>query len=649
VILGLAIGVVAWLLYLGPAGRAIEQKGLDLLFVLRGQLPAPEDIVIVAVDEPSFAELGIQWPWPRSLHAKLVDRLRDAGARVIAFDIIFAEPSTPEEDAALAHALARAGNVVLGTDLRVIETATISQTLRVGPIPMLERVATGIGVVNLVQDSDKVIRTARLSLGDFATFATVVAQKAGWSDTPASNSFLINYLGPSHAVRTVSYSQALTRGDLPDEAFRGKIVFIGRSSGPAGKPVEDSHFTPYFLRGRRRTQGVEIHANIVDTLLRGRPIRPAGWVLELTWIVGLSLSTSLLIGWLAPWTGFGTTLFLVVAEGSLALVAFSVSQTWFPWVISGSAMGGVYGGTMVFRWRQSELEKGLIRRAFQHYLHPVMVQQVLENPEELRLGGKSVESTVLFSDLEGFTRISEGLSASELVALLNEYFSAMTDVILAHRGMLNRTIGDGILALWGVPVPEPNHALAACKAAVAMQRRLASLNQEWEGNGRTPLRMRIGIQTGEIVVGNIGSLERFDYTAIGDNVNLASRLEGVNKLYGTSIILGEDTARLVRDSLELRELDRIKVVGRLGAVGIYECLGEQGELSEDLPAFLDTFRMGLAAYESRDWAKALAIFQQTLALNPADGASRVYIERCLKFLREPPSYDWDGVYVSESK
>lgn len=649
VLLGLVAGLGAWLFALGPAGRGLEQKGLDLLFLLRGALPPPEDLIVVAVDEPSFAELKLQWPWPRSVHAKLVERLSRAGARVIALDILFSEPSSPSEDAALADALARARTVVLASDLRVVETARVQQTLLVAPLPAFERAAAGVGIVNLAQDADGVIRGARLATKGFPSFAALVARAAGGQLPPPDVPFMINYPGPSPAVRTVSYAQALQPDGAPDEVFRGKIVFVGRAMGPAGRPVDDAHYTPFFLKGRRLTPGVEIHAAIVDTVLRRRPIETAGAAAHLGWALAWSLAAAVLAGRLSPWAGLAMTLGLVAMQGMLAVGAFSAAEYWIPWVGSAGAGGVVYGSTVALRWRQTERERAFIRRAFQHYVHPAVVQELLEQPDKLRPGGESVEATVLFSDLEGFTRIAEPLSPQELVALLNRYLSAMTDVILAHRGMLDQTMGDGILALWGVPVPTPAHALDACRAALAMQDRLATFNRELMADGHRPLRMRIGIQTGEVVAGNIGSPERFHYGVVGDTVNLASRLEGVNTLYATGVIVGDGTAHRVREVVLLRELDLIRVVGRDEPVRIFECVGLRGEQPEGLGALLTTFESGLEAYRARDWARALGEFERALAVAPGDGPSRVHLERSRQFLVEPPAEDWDGVYAARSK
>jgi adenylate cyclase len=645
-VIGLAFGLFVFLFHLGPAGRDLENKGYDLLFRLRGPLPSPDDLIIVAVDDHSFAELGRQWPWPRSFHARLVKRLARAGARAIAFDIIFDQPSIPAEDVPLRQALSQAGNVILAADLRVIETLTVRQTLRVNPLPELEKASAGVGLVNLLLDPDNVIRRARLTLGETRTFAAALARFLGWTgfDIP----FLINYVGPTPAFTTVSYSQALSDDDIPDHFFKEKIVLIGRSVGAPGRPVEDTHFTPYSTGGLQ-IPGIEIHAAILDTILRQRPIRSVSLPLTFFWFLAWSIAASLVLGKLLPWSGLAASLALVGTELGISVTAFSSIDLWIPWVSPALSTGGVYVGLLAIRWRKAEKEKMHIRNCFQHYIHPAVVQQIISDPTKLQLGGESVLSTVLFSDLQDFTRVAETLTPLELVKFLNEYFSAMTEIILFHHGMLNRTIGDGILALWGVPVQDPDHALGASRAALAMQRRLGELNSEWAKQGRPPLRMRIGIQSGEIVVGNIGSTERFDYTAIGDNVNLASRLEEINKLYKTGIILGEETARRVANQLELRELDRIRVVGRVEPLVIDECLGEVGSLSEKQLALFEQFNSGLRLYRRREWCKALENFEEAITINPDDGPSHVYIERCRLFLSQPPPEDWDGVFSALGK
>lgn len=647
--LGLATALIAWLLHFGVLGRSLDAKGLDLLFILRGPHAIPDDAVIVAIDELSFAELGLQWPWPRTLHARLVDRLRTAGARVIAFDVIFAEPSKPDEDAALAGAVERAGNVVLASDLRIVETPTIRQTIRVMPLPILARVAARLGNVNLVQEQDGVIRRAKLAIHDVPAFAGAVVSLAGWPGPVTDTAFLINYVGPWPAFRTVSYAAALDAMATPDAMFRDKVVFVGRAVGPAGRPVDDAHYTPYFWWNRRLTPGVEIHASIVDTVLRHREIGRVNDGLRFAWAAGWGVLAALSIGRASPATGVFIALLLGTAQAGVALAVLSFANVWVPWVTSGLATGVVYGATLMIRWRSAEREKAFVRDAFQHYVHPTVVEAILERPDRLRLGGERVEATVLFSDLEGFTTLAEGLTPEELIAFLNRYLSAMSDVILEHRGMLNQTTGDGILAVWSVPIRNADHAIDACRAALAMQERLVTSSAELSLAGRRPLRMRIGIHTGHVVVGNVGSPQQFRYGLVGDAVNLAARLEGINKLYGTGLVVSEDTAQQLRDAFVLRELDLIRVVGRVQPARIYECLGPRDTRRTERHRGLAVFAAGLDAYRRRDWDTALDLMERACVAMPGDGPSLEYVTRIRRYLLESPPEDWDGVYAAQTK
>jgi len=257
-----------------------------------------------------------------------------------------------------------------------------------------------------------------------------------------------------------------------------------------------------------------------------------------------------------------------------------------------------------------------------------------------------VEVTVLFTDLEGFTSLSEGMPPHDLVQLLNAYFTPMTRIILEHRGTMDKYIGDAIMALWGAPVHFRGHALQACEAALDMQAAMEELQKEWRSLGWPPLRARLGLHSGPVIAGNIGSLELFNYTAIGDTVNLAARLEGVNKVYGTGILLSDSTCRQVQGAMLVREVDLIQVKGREQPVTIYELLGRQGG---DRPEWLEIFAAGREAYQRQDWQEALGHFQTVLRLKPDDQAAVVFLGRCLNFQQQPPPPDWQGVYVLESK
>jgi adenylate cyclase len=275
------------------------------------------------------------------------------------------------------------------------------------------------------------------------------------------------------------------------------------------------------------------------------------------------------------------------------------------------------------------------------------VEAIIAQPDRLELGGEEIETTVLFADLEGFTLLSETMPPQALIKLLNDYFTPMTRIIMAHQGTLDKYIGDALMALWGAPVPMPDHALRACGAAIEMERTMTGLQAQWQEMGLPLLTARLGLHTGPVVAGNVGSRERFNYTVLGDTVNLASRLEGVNKAYGTRILLSEETARLVRDRLLVRELDLVQVKGRSQPVTIYELVGPYPPAGP--PAWMDYFAVGLGAYRQRQWEEASQAFWEVLNLNPGDRPAQVFLGRCRFFAAAPPPPDWQGVFVLESK
>jgi adenylate cyclase len=304
----------------------------------------------------------------------------------------------------------------------------------------------------------------------------------------------------------------------------------------------------------------------------------------------------------------------------------------------------------VYHFVGERKQRMLIKTMFSTYVNPSVVEELILNPEKLKLGGERKELTVLFSDIEGFTTISEGMSPEQLVGLLNEYLSAMTEIIFRNDGTLDKYEGDAIMAFWGAPIPQTDHALCACLSALQMSEKLASIRSVWKQQGKPALNMRIGINTGEMVVGNLGGMGKFDYTVIGDSVNLASRLEGANKQYKTGIMVSERTYELVKDKILGRELDLIAVKGRSAPLKIFELLqlraaGMDGTLKE----FLSTYGEGFLLYRERRWDEAKKMFEQALRLKSDDYPSRLYIERATHYSVNPPPDDWDGAFVMLTK
>jgi adenylate cyclase len=309
------------------------------------------------------------------------------------------------------------------------------------------------------------------------------------------------------------------------------------------------------------------------------------------------------------------------------------------------ALSTNYTVLTVYDYVTEERERKKIKGAFMHYVAPVVIEEMLKDPARLKLGGDEKVLTVLFSDLQGFTSTSERYTPHEMIELLSEYYARMTEQIFAYGGMLKEYVGDEFMAIFGAPLEQPDHAERACAAALAMREHRITLREEWIKLGRPPLIARTGINSGLMLVGNLGSKYRFAYGVLGDHVNLGSRLEGLNKVYGTEILIGENTAQLVEKSFLLREIDLVRVVGREQAVRIYELLVAAGtSLPTAKEQALRAYAAGLQAYRQQRWDEALGFFKESLALWPVDGPSRIMAERCQIYQKEPPPEAWEGVF-----
>jgi adenylate cyclase len=312
-------------------------------------------------------------------------------------------------------------------------------------------------------------------------------------------------------------------------------------------------------------------------------------------------------------------------------------------------MGGYTAGTFQHLLAERR-QRLLIKTMFSTYVNPSVVDELLDDPGKLVLGGKREELTVLFGDIEGFTTISQHMSPEDLVALLNEYLNVMSEIIFRRAGTLDKYEGDAVMAFWGAPVPQPDHALRACLTALDMLDAIAGLNRDWAARQRPWIRTRIGINTGEMVVGNMGAIGKFDYTVIGDSVNLASRLEGANKEYGTSIMVSQRTYDLVRARVIGRQLDRITVHGRTDPVTTFELLRKVDQAPDPvLEEFLQLYSRGLELYYERRWRESTEAFAEALTLRPDDRPTRIHLERIAQYQASPPPLDWDGVFVMTTK
>jgi adenylate cyclase len=341
-------------------------------------------------------------------------------------------------------------------------------------------------------------------------------------------------------------------------------------------------------------------------------------------------------------------LLLIAAWIAINRFIFSHYNLWLNIVYPLFTILLVYVGITIYKYITEEREKKKIRGAFQYYLTASVINEMLKDPSKLKLGGDKKDLSVLFSDIRGFTTVSEQLTPEELVHLLNEYLTAMTALVFKYGGLLDKYMGDAIMAVFGAPLDQPDHAKRACLTAMGMMTELRKLQKKWTDEGKPVLNIGIGINSGDMVVGNMGSEMRFDYTVMGDSVNLGSRLEGINKEYGTNIVISEFTYEQVKDTLSCRELDSVRVKGKLLPVRIYELLGEKKD-SNKWDGFVRVFEEGLAYYKQCQWDEAIAAFRQATEIRSGDPPSELYIKRCEELRKNPPEEGWDGVYTMTKK
>ncbi|MBX4957377.1 CHASE2 domain-containing protein [Rhizobium lentis] len=559
-----------------PAWSLLELRSFDYLSTVDDPRPPQGGPVIVAIDEPSLADINAQWPWPRSLHAELINQLRAAGARVIGLDIIMAEPSNPDNDAAITRAVGP--DVVLAGDETLIETPQASQLIRATPLPQLTEAGavTGIASIDLSGDG-----TFRRIPGYQDGFAAMLAKAAGVAPEALPAGRLIQTFGPARSYPTVSYYQALDpKGLLPPDYFKGRVVLVGLSlqNAPAiDKGGVDAFATPYTVHTGKLVSGVEIQATIYDNIRGGLSIAEARLP-----TVAACILISVLLAAATVWRSTGWLTVVTSAAALLAFAAVSAAGIRLAYVFV-SPLGptvayiSVVFGQAAFDFAEERRNKRQITRAFAQYISPDLVKRLSSDPTQLKLGGERRTLSVLFSDVRGFTTIAETLKddPEQLTGLINRLLTPLSDVVMDHGGTIDKYMGDCIMAFWNAPLDDPDHALHAVRASLAMQAAISRLNGQLEREaatlGRKPhvLKMGVGINTGECIVGNMGSTRRFDYSCLGDSVNLASRLEGASKNYGVALLLGEETARLVTETYIIVELDRIIVKGRTAPSPIF--------------------------------------------------------------------------------
>jgi adenylate cyclase len=711
----------------------LELKLYDLKFRFRGARSPGKDVVIVAIDDDSLKAVG-RWPWSRGDMARLLTRLKMAGPRVIALDIIFAEKeetvayqairnlcdeiarrgASPDvlkfleaeknrtnADRLLAKVLSQGSPTVLGfyfrgvggkvggvrpeqliggsflkastynvvrlLDTRPTQVPVVSATGIERNLPEITAGAAGDGYFNMVPDPDGAVRWLPMSImygGEFfAPMALVTIShcrdrapmaislsrwgvegiRLGRRQIPVDRygRVLINFLGPGGLFPTYS-AAAVLDGSLPAEALRDKIVLVGATA----VGVYDLRVTPF----SGNFPGVEIQATVMDNILRGDFIRTPAFALILMLLILLTLAFSLglVLPRLSAGLSFLFTFFVIAGYVSINYYLFSRQGLQLELFHPLGLIGLIFLGVTSHRFLAEEEERKRIRKAFESYVAPTVVQEMLKHPEQLRLGGERREITVLFCDIRGFTSLSENLDPEALVKLLHDFLNPMSTIIINQGGTIDKYMGDAIMALFGAPLLQPDHPRRACRAALEMVASLAALNQEWAAQSRPPLRVGVGVNTGPVAVGNMGSDRLFEYTAIGDNVNLGSRLEGLNKYYGTNILISEATAEALENGFVLRDVDLVKVKGKARAARIFELLAE-GEPDPELGRFLELYHRALALYREGSFAESLSAFGRALEVRPGDAACQRYVALAQKLEENPPGPGWEAVTVMEGK
>ena len=544
----------------------LELLALNSQFELRGMRPVQSPIVIVSIDEDSFDELELTWPWPRALHGKLLDRLRLAKPAAIGLDILFTEPSArgSADDETLAQAVGRAGNVVLAAAHTVVSQESFVKEDLNPPLRMLRERAAGWGTVNFARDRDGFVRRGLQSLRhqgneissfDLKLHALAVAAGVPSAPLPSTPVVLVNYRGGAKTFPSIPYYRILA-GEIDPEVFRGKIVLVGATSAA----LHDIFPTPFAADGMA---GVEIHANIIETLFQGIALTRVPSMITVTLLVLAGVFTIWLTNRAGPLISLGLLAAAGLSYGALAFAAFAGRNVWLDLVPVPLAMAVVYGGTVVENQMLAQREKRRLARFFS----PAVLREIVRHRGELGRSRRTI--TVLFSDIRGFTPIAERLSPEEIAELLRDYMTSMTDIVFKHGGTVTQFVGDEIMALYNAPFDQPDHAEQAVRTAIEFQEHVKEISARWEARCGSPLRTGVGINTGPAVVGVVGSAQRVEYGAIGDTINLGSRLESLTKEFATPIIISESTFALLRDQFHCRSLGEIAVKGKSLAVKMY--------------------------------------------------------------------------------
>ncbi len=667
-----------------------------------------DDIVMIAIDQNSIEQFSerfrLYWPWPRELHSRLLDFLVADGAKVVTFDFLFDQPDFDRIDTNAELSDQRFANSIRNSERTVLATLTsshsgLSKTERIKQFtlipenqpalppeylsnlpydPFLEGLS-GIGNATLAITDDAVVRRVplltQLQDGNWIPSLSLATLLQTFESTPEiafsqnhlslgdrkipideNGNYLVNWYDRGgttdgtftyysyYAIFQTAIAFFQGREDrmlLPPGTFQDKIVLIGASA--AG--LSDIKATPISIF--EPVPGMEVHATAIANFLDEIYLKQPSKFWTLLIVTLLIFLTSGFVILLTYRNGLIMAFGVLILSTLFSLFLFAEFRILLPTGFFFISIAGTISLTGLYKYMTVEKNKKMIKSAFNQYVQKELVDEIIEKPELLKLGGQKREMSVMFSDLAGFTAISERLTPEELVEFLNEYLTAMTDIIFKYKGTLDKYIGDAIMAFWGAPLHQPDHAKLACSSVIAMIRETDRLRDIWISEGKPKVHVRYGINTGPMVVGNMGSLERFNYTVMGDSVNLGARLEPANNMFSTTAMISQYTYEHVKDDFFCRKLDLMAVKGKNEPVYVYELIAEnrESEMIEAYKEIVSDFEKGLEAYYNQDWDKALSFFRK----HPDDGPSKTYIDRTENFKNNPPGDSWDGVYRMTTK
>ena len=649
-------------------------------FFSQREVPS-QNIKLILLDQASLdwaqRENGWGWPWPRELYGAISAFCKRGGARVLSLDMLYTEPSVygVPDDEALGKAL-QAGppavlTVISGGSVSAwpeymprpnvkIDMRTAAKSAHLlFPVKEVAAGAVALGHVAGVPDADGVFRRilpfswfdgSNVPALGLAAWLTASAQSApvivsdrqvrmGEQAIPLDRQgrAVLRFKGRGGLPEAISAAAViqselrLRAGEtptLPPETFKDCYVFVG-CSAPAILDLRPTPVNP-------KCPGVVLHTTLVDNLLTNSFIAEAKERAVIWGVLATAIAAAISLTYGGRWWQAGPLSALWLATPILVGFAAYAKGQWWPVAAHEMASALSLVGALVANYWAEGRQKAFIKQAFRHYLSGEVIEKIIRDPKHLQLGGEKRELTIMFTDLAGFSTFSERLGPVELTALLNDYLSEMTDIILEEGGTLDKYEGDAIIAFWNAPLAQPDHAVRACRAALRCQRRLAELRDTYQQRTGAALRMRVGLNTGDVVVGNMGSRKRFNYTILGDAANLASRLEGANKAFGTETMVSGSTWQLASAQFCGRKLADLRVVGRKTAVAVYELTGFATDAAS---AGWETFAAGLTHFRDGNFAGAKEIFERL----PDDPAAQRYARRCADLCAQPPA-SWDGVW-----